>query len=351
MLSVYVNCSAGGMGTVYRNRARASAARHDLVFGFDKGGMGSFVDLDNVTVEIVPSDRIGDRISLLTLERQYEQVRITALPGVVSAVARHNCGALVYEIHSAGETARPGELAALDLDRIDQIWVPSSFQRDLVSGFLAPKVRERIRIVPNWADPSTFNATVPPLWPDDGGDRIPLLWVGRFESPEKNAPDLLRVLSMLPEAYHAIMVLSFDTSTQPTAEILSTALAYGIADRVSLFHNLTPHGMASVYRAVALRSGILCSTGLFESFGLGIVEASLCGLPVVAFAVGALREHVELGFSIDFVEVGDVAAMVEAIVRLQDKSAWRAASTANIAVSENYRETVASILQGLPELI
>ena len=58
-------------------------------------------------------------------------------------------------------------------------------------------------------------------------------------------------------------------------------------------------------------------TSFAESFGYAVVEASMCGLPVVAYNVGALCEHsLQKYFLID---VGDIKAMAAQILNITNK--------------------------------
>ena len=50
-----------------------------------------------------------------------------------------------------------------------------------------------------------------------------------------------------------------------------------------------------------------------ESFGYGVLEAAMTGLPVVAYDVGALSEHLDYGYNISMINVGDTVALANAI--------------------------------------
>jgi glycosyltransferase involved in cell wall biosynthesis len=59
-------------------------------------------------------------------------------------------------------------------------------------------------------------------------------------------------------------------------------------------------------------------TSLQEPFGLSVVEAMQCGIPVVCFAVGALKEIVEEGVTGYLVDPYDVKALINRIRSLVD---------------------------------
>ena len=61
---------------------------------------------------------------------------------------------------------------------------------------------------------------------------------------------------------------------------------------------------------------MLLSTSEYEGFGLTLVEAMACGVPVVAMAVGGVTDIVEDGVTGFLVPDGDLEAMLNAITRL-----------------------------------
>ena len=83
------------------------------------------------------------------------------------------------------------------------------------------------------------------------------------------------------------------------------AAAQGIADRV-FFPGPTDDVMA-----VFAEAAVVVHTSWTESFGMALVEAQSCGVPVIAHDLEGLREVVEVGKSGYLISPGDVDALTE----------------------------------------
>ncbi|MCA1594526.1 MAG: glycosyltransferase [Acidobacteria bacterium] len=68
---------------------------------------------------------------------------------------------------------------------------------------------------------------------------------------------------------------------------------------------------------------VFVSASCSEAFGLAIVEAMACGLPVVATATEGARELIEDGVTGRIVPIGDASAMASAISTLLDDAQLR----------------------------
>jgi len=83
------------------------------------------------------------------------------------------------------------------------------------------------------------------------------------------------------------------------------------------------------YRAVARSKGVFVNPALTEPFGLTIIEAVSCGLPVVATDSGGPQEIITDGENGFLVNVGNPKNMAAAIKRLlQDHGLWERFSKA-----------------------
>lgn len=312
VLSTYVNCSLGGMTTVFRSRALARpATQFDLVFSVDRGGMSAFADLPNCDVRIVPAERLVEYLRYAIETRAYDLVTVTSSPRLPSALVTSADTTVVYEIHAAVEVAIRKEVAGLELDAVDEIWAPSAWSVRSVQDALPVGASVPVRHVPNIFDAARFAQTggLAPLRTRVG--QVPLLWFGRLENMQKNYSDFLRLLTLLPEAYYGLMVFSLDTDVARLSAVLGSAGLLGVEHRLDIYRNVPQQKVAPLHRAVRDAGGAFCSTALAESFGYGVLEAAACGLPAVGYDVGALAEHAK-GASV-LVPVGDVAALRDAV--------------------------------------
>lgn len=85
--------------------------------------------------------------------------------------------------------------------------------------------------------------------------------------------------------------------------------AHEIPDLVGLGYHLEAHVLALAYQAADLFLG----TATEEAFGQTIMEAQLCGLPVVAFLAGGVPEIVRNEFTGRLVKSGNIEAAIAAI--------------------------------------
>lgn len=310
--SIYTNCSLGGMASVYRTRARANPEiQYDLIFTNDAGGVPSFDGLPNVDIRIVPKSRLSTYVKHMTSIAKYDEVGATLLQEVLAHVNRANVARLVYEIHTPNEASAIRDAAQLDIGQVDAIRVPSATWGAMIERTVDAEIP--VEVVPNLLDENIFRVTDTAFEMTGREGRVPLLWIGRLDNA-KNANDMLRVLKVLGEEYCAIFVLSLESDPQRMTRFLSAVDALGVAEQTDIFLNLAPENVASLMNGVRLRGGTVCSTSLEESYGYVIPEASLCGASVVAYDVGAIREHLDRFPDVRLVSPGGIAEFAEAVV-------------------------------------
>lgn len=316
VLSIYPNCSKGGMATVYRTRALSCPEeRHDFLFMNDRGGRAAFDSLPNTAYRIIPKGRFSPALSFITNHFDYDEVRVTSLPDVASQLGHGLPDRVAYEFHSSTKSIVEAELKRLDIDAVRNIQTPSHWLTNIVARRLTRAQASKCLTVPNLVDRTTFNKSVPPAVRDLEDGLIPLLWIGRFDKG-KNLNDFLRVLSLLPERYVPVVVVSYETEPDRIARAFQEARSYGVAHRMQTHLNLSQEQLARLYTWARERGGLFLSTSLAESFGYSVAEALACGLPTVAYRVGGIPEVPTHETRRELISVGDVPGMAAAVERL-----------------------------------
>jgi glycosyltransferase involved in cell wall biosynthesis len=309
------------MTTVYTNRVLfGTDEKHDFIFLNDNGGMANFEILPGVSVRVVRQDRFNHYLTYLLSHAVYDEVRVTSLPLAVPILAKSNVAKIVYEFHSSSLDVLAREIGDIDFSLVTEVWTPSKYLKEIVDSMLPAICAGGANVIKNLVNVENFNSKGPVASLDNlPTDRIPLVWVGRLDKG-KNFKDFVRILSCLPEEYIAIVILSLENDPARMAEALYETDCHSLRSRVKFLLNVSQSDMSAIYRAVNKRKGVFCSTSLAESFGYCVVEAVLTGLPVVAYDVGALPEHLEIPFAIKMVDVGDVDAFVNELKCLDHSS-------------------------------
>ena len=164
-------------------------------------------------------------------------------------------------------------------------------------------------VVFNGIDTNLFRPTAPD--PDIvRTDGTPLLlWVGRLQ-PWKGVDVALHALQEIPRAH--LMIVG-DGETRADLERLAQGL--GLAERVHFLGALPRERLPSIYAAADL---LLATSFASETFGIGLVEAQACGLPVVASRFGGFPEVIDEGRTGLLVPPRDPAALAAAVRSLID---------------------------------
>jgi glycosyltransferase involved in cell wall biosynthesis len=142
-------------------------------------------------------------------------------------------------------------------------------------------------------------------------DSIKVLCVGRID-PHKNIEGALKALAMLVHGKHRPAVLvkvgsSLNLKQKRLAEKLH------VHDRIRYLGCVRGEEMPHIYGVC----DVLLHLSFHEGFGLPVLEALACGLPVVASNIPSLREVAE--DSALFVDPLDPKAAVEAILKVADR--------------------------------
>jgi len=124
-----------------------------------------------------------------------------------------------------------------------------------------------------------------------------------LKDTNKNVPWLLEQLSFLPEL-GKVIVLAFGEGAVPVPDRLNVRFQGVIHDRCNL---------ARLFAA----ADVFVTASLMETYGLTVVEAMACGIPVVAFRVGGIPEVAPEGQGAILCELRDGAELLGAIASLR----------------------------------
>jgi glycosyltransferase involved in cell wall biosynthesis len=176
--------------------------------------------------------------------------------------------------------------------------------------------RSNVAVVPCGVDTDAF---VPARRPVRGPFR--LLSVSRLV-PRKGVDDVVRALPLAPGVVLDVVGGAPADSLDRDEEVCrlrSIAEASGVADRVE-FHGALRH--EEVVEVMQAADAAVC-TPWYEPFGIVPLEAMACGLPVIAAAVGGLRDTVVHDVTGLHVLPRDRLAIAAAIRRLRDDEPLR----------------------------
>lgn len=163
---------------------------------------------------------------------------------------------------------------------------------------------------------------LPVPWGENPPDAVPagarvLLAVSRL-TEQKGIDVAVRALDLLPD--DTVLVVLGEGPERKTLESLAEEL--GVAGRVFL------QGRVPDVAAWLRRATLLVHPARWEGFGLGVLEAMLAGLPVVASNVSSLPELVVDGETGILVRPDDPGALALAVARALEQPSLGAAGSA-----------------------
>jgi glycosyltransferase involved in cell wall biosynthesis len=178
----------------------------------------------------------------------------------------------------------------------------------------------RVDVVPCGVDVSLFRPTGEQ---NRSRSRPRLLIVGRLV-PRKGVEDAIRAVALVPGVDLVIVggPAADQLDADPEVARLRRVVAEcGLADRVVL----TGHRAHDELPAIINASDLLLAVPWYEPFGITVLEAMACGVPVVGSAVGGLLDTVVPGVTGLLVTQRDPAQIAAAIRLMLDDEPRRAA--------------------------
>lgn len=166
---------------------------------------------------------------------------------------------------------------------------------------------------------------------------VPLvLYVGGID-PHKNIGNLLRAMALIrpddPNGWHLVLVGDYQLGSARgyVEEVLAVRDQLGLNDRVTLAGFVPDDDLVRLYNAATL----LVLASLDEGFGLPVVEAMACGVPVAVSNRGSLPELVaDAGLTFDPEQPHAIAASICRL--LDDDDLQRALAARGLERAKQY---------------
>ncbi|GAA0471782.1 glycosyl transferase [Paractinoplanes deccanensis] len=223
----------------------------------------------------------------------------------------HALGSVKKRHQGAADTSPPRRIAyERELGRaVDRVIVQCQDEvRELIRLGVP---RARMSMVPSGVNTERFRPDGPSV-PRSKRPRI--LTVARLVE-RKGVEDLIRALPGVPRAELVVVggpALSEIEADPYARRLLAIAEECRVADRVRLAGAVPAHEMPAWYRS----ADVVAATPWYEPFGLTVLEAMACGVPVVGSAVGGLTDTVVDGVTGDLVPARDPAGLAVALRKL-----------------------------------
>jgi GT2 family glycosyltransferase len=191
-------------------------------------------------------------------------------------------------------------------NRMDEIWVPSSFNRDAL---LRCGARRPVHVLPLGVDPDYFHPAVV-SYPNPFGE---FLFLALFEWGERKEPWLLlKTFNDTFAASEPVRLLCKIINRDPDVKLKEEIRRLGLREsggRISYLLNLEfdHYALGSLYRSADCF--VAASRG--EGWDMPLMEAMACGLPAIATDWGAHQEFLHAGIGYPLRSRGTVPAVAK----------------------------------------
>lgn len=292
--------------------------------GFRSVGRSFAISANRSVANISFGPRVAARIKRLLREEAFDILHLhePLIPSSSMLALIYSRCARLATFHAAREGGSLGYRLARPMlqplaRRIEVKAVVSPAALDLVSHYFPGEYRA----LPNGVDTNLFKPEGPIL-EGLGDDSFNLVFVGRAE-PRKGLDMLLEAVPLVREVHPEVRLLVVGIEEGPEKR-------EGVVWLGRLADDLIP----AAYRSAS----IMISPALgWESFGIVLIEAMACGLPVVASDIPGYRYVVEDGVQGTLVPPGDSRALATALLELvEDESKRKAMSGASVRRAEMY---------------
>ncbi|MFH1420013.1 MAG: glycosyltransferase family 4 protein, partial [Planctomycetota bacterium] len=300
VLYCYKYAILGGVCAQLINRLEvlqgAGLMETEIVFREDLG-IGDA--LSGYTVRIEPD---GSKVRGLIASKNFDVVVIIDTPEYQEALDDLKNVPIITEIHTTTESGLE-YLARRNWTTSGYI-VPSVYSQTMLRERFGVGEDAPVRVVPDSLDARFF----PRVTVERPCSRPVFGWVGKLDDHKDWRTFMALAARMSATGVDAEYWL-FGGETAPVrrqAEFIDECERLNLYTRCRWFPRVAYRAMHRVYAAVRDSGGAVIVTSINESFGMSVLEALVCGCPVVASRVGALPEIAPGRSYVGFYDLGNV---------------------------------------------
>jgi D-inositol-3-phosphate glycosyltransferase len=220
-------------------------------------------------------------------------------------------------------------LRAVDAVQLENPWM-LEYARTINTG--------RADVDISYSPPGVDAARFCPL-PNRGGEAKPyILCVGRLDDPRKNVELVLKAFQQLPPSLSHVNLVTAGAG-RPSPEYWAQVEALGLSRRINHVHRPDADDLVKLFQHAAA----LALASDEEGFGMVVIEAMSCGVPVVATRCGGPDGIISDGEDGFLVPLNDATSMADRLSILCSDAALnvRMGQAARATVEVRYADDVA----------